>query len=192
MRTFGARGSIARDRHGFDRDTTAARTRRCRTLTQPPIDRQRRIDITRLLHVHPHGLSGLPRRGRDARSILERQLKIEVEADLRELERHVRIEPLLRECMQKPAVLFRDGKLSSRSRTLSPESSPPRQNLARWRPRHRQKLRGVLTGDETPAPKRMPYRVTARRTSTLSAAARMPARSGRSRIELTRRYFFAA
>ena len=121
--------------------------------------RKRRIDIARLLHVHAHRVAASARRLRDARGVLEGELGIDIEADVGELERDVRVEALRRQSMRKSSQYSigcrnRFGAIAARLRRELPQATAkPRALAVRATARN---SAAVSPATKRLAPRRMP------------------------------------
>ena len=182
MRTLGTSGSILAVRPAAIKIRLQHEPDVLVCLAEAPIDRQRAIDVPRLFHVHSNRLAALARRFGDAGGVFERELRVDVEADVSEFECDVGVESFFGKRAQQPAVFCVTARVSPRSCTLSPRIVAATANPCAFAARATGKNCAAFSpATKRRAPKRMPYRVTARRTSALSAAARIPARNGRSK-----------
>ena len=77
-------------------------------LAQPPVDPERRVDDARLLHVDPHEAPEALGHVHDALDVRVRELLVELEAEMRELERDVDGQRLGVEPLEDAPVLVRD------------------------------------------------------------------------------------
>ena len=120
-------------------------------LAEAPVDRERRIDVARLLHVHAHEVAVPRRMRREAREVLARQLRVEREAEVGRLDREVRAQPRARDAVEHALVLLDDRlRLAGLADALAEQRRVREQPALVELPEHRHRLLERLTGDEAP------------------------------------------
>ena len=122
-------------------------------LAQPPVDRERRVDDARLLHVDADERAERLGDLHDALDVGVRQLLVELEAEVRELERDVAGKLLGVEALENASVLVRHGlRVGAVTDALAEERGVRMEPLAGEAAQHDHALVERLAGHEPARP----------------------------------------